>query len=396
MVINMKKTFFILFTIAFLAIIFFFPIATKLSVPEEYSFFENRNLEPAPELNRDNLLSGKYFSDFEKYYVDHIALRDEMIAAYTYFNVNFTDKVVVNDIVITDTALLPYNPQKVLDRQQIKDSAETMAAKLETLNDHVIANGGKFVYVGVPEQSSMFRDLYPSYMNNNSDYLNAVEESFFDALDAHGVDYINMMDIYLKADDFSKYYSVTDHHYNMLGAYECYKSIMAKCEELGIGAEILTDDDLIYEELPNPYYGSRGRILYKMFDTPDKLGIYNLKEPIEQFNRWDNGVNINKIFFIPDDPDEKITYNVYMGGDNAETVIETYREHLPNILAFGDSFTNPVETLLYASFNKTVTLDLRHYTAKSLYEYIEEFKPDFVICLRDDTAYLSFEGNGSF
>ena len=132
-----------------------------------------------------------------------------------------------------------------------------------------------------------------------------------------------------------------------------------------------------------------------MIRTPDRLGIYRLKDPLPYIRR-DNGEEVDQIFFIPEDPKEKITYNVYMGGDVAETVIETGREELPDVLVFGDSFTNPVETLLYASFNRTVAVDLRHNTEKTIYEYIEEYQPDLVLCIRDDTAYLSTDGNGGF
>ena len=83
-----------------------------------------------------------------------------------------------------------------------------------------------------------------------------------------------------------------------------------------------------------------------------------------------------------------------MGGDNAETYIKTYRPELPKILIFGDSFTNPLETLIYTSFDEMMAIDLRH-NKKSIYEYINEFSPDVVLLVRDDTCYLSNDGNGN-
>lgn len=391
----MKKTAQILFTGVFLLVLAWFPAATLFSGSETYSFFENRNLAPLPEPERENILSGAYFSEFEEYYVDHIAFRDGMIAAYTFFNVHIADKVMVNDIVITENALLPYQPERAADPEAIALSAAEMAKKYENLSAFTAANGGVFLYVGVPEQSSMLRDSYPSYMNNNGAYLDAVEEAFFQALDAAGVQSLNMRPVYEQSGDFERYYSVTDHHFNMQGAYVCYRSILEAGAALGVAADPLEEEELIYEELPNPYYGSRGRILYNVIRTPDRLGIYRLKDPLPYIRR-DNGEEVDQIFFIPEDPKEKITYNVYMGGDVAETVIETGREELPDVLVFGDSFTNPVETLLYASFNRTVAVDLRHNTEKTIYEYIEEYQPDLVLCIRDDTAYLSTDGNGGF
>ena len=78
-----------------------------------------------------------------------------------------------------------------------------------------------------------------------------------------------------------------------------------------------------------------------------------------------------------------------MGGDVAETIIRTERPELPTALIFGESYTNAVETVLWTAFDETHSLDLRYYTYCSLKEYIAAYQPDVVICLRDDTSYLS-------
>ena len=50
--------------------------------------------------------------------------------------------------------------------------------------------------------------------------------------------------------------------------------------------------------------------------------------------------------------------------------------------------------MLYASFNEMRSIDLRHYTEKTLREYIADYRPDVVICIRDETTYFSADGNG--
>ena len=84
-----------------------------------------------------------------------------------------------------------------------------------------------------------------------------------------------------------------------------------------------------------------------------------------------------------------------MGGDIAETVIQTNRSELPDILIFGDSYTNAVETFLYASFNEMRSLDLRHYREMALLDYVRLHQPDIVVCLRDDANLLTETGNGA-
>ena len=52
-------------------------------------------------------------------------------------------------------------------------------------------------------------------------------------------------------------------------------------------------------------------------------------------------------------------------------------------------------TLLYASFNETRSVDLRHYTDMTIRAYIDRYQPDVVIYVRDETTYFSTEGNGN-
>jgi len=83
-----------------------------------------------------------------------------------------------------------------------------------------------------------------------------------------------------------------------------------------------------------------------------------------------------------------------MGGDISETIIQTNRPNLPNVLLFGNSYTNALETFLYTSFNETRSLDLRYYKEKGILEYIDGYRPDIIICMRYDIEYLLQSGNG--
>ena len=135
--------------------------------------------------------------------------------------------------------------------------------------------------------------------------------------------------------------------------------------------------------------------LYGLWTGAEKLSIGVQAAPVP-FTRTDNGAPVPATLYeLPEDPAAEVTYDVYMGGDKAETILRTDRPELPNLLIFGDSFTNPLETLFYTGFNETRSLDLRYYDQKGILEYLEEYRPDVVICIRDDTAYLSTEGNGN-
>ena len=89
-----------------------------------------------------------------------------------------------------------------------------------------------------------------------------------------------------------------------------------------------------------------------------------------------------------------LTYNLFMGGVIANTVIDTHREELPSILIYGDSFTNAMECVAYLSFDEMHSLDLRHYHEMSLEGYIQKFQPDVVVCIRDYEVLLEVGNNG--
>ena len=154
-------------------------------------------------------------------------------------------------------------------------------------------------------------------------------------------------------------------------------------------------DDMIFEKIDLPFYGSRSRKLFGEYSDKEVMYIGYPKNDIDYQRSDDGGEPYKEVFAMP--TGNFAAYTVYMGGDMAETVIKTGegRENLPNILMIGDSFTNPLETLLYYNCNEFRSLDFRYYTKKSVVQYLEEYKPDIVVYLRDSGSYLNEEGNGN-
>lgn len=379
----------------FCVILFAVPILTKIEPHVEYSIFENRNMASAPDFTVSELFNGQYLALWDNYFSDHIWKRDAYITAYTYLNINILKKVVVNDIVVQDDVLLPFR-EYTADKFDFTEQAAYMAERLSLLNSLVESYGGEFIYVGVPGQISIFRDYYPRYLNNDDIKLTLTENEFFPQLEKNNIKYINMREKFLQLDDYIQYYSTIDHHFNIFGAFVTYQTVINKIKnDFDSSIPILTEDDVEFVVIENPFYGSRNRKLYGLYKSDERMYYYILKEQIS-FTRFNNGVYVpSSVFGLPEDTVTPVTYDgIYMNGDIGETIILTDREYLPNALIFGDSYTNAVETFLYASFNQTVSLDLRLYKEKTILEYIDEYKPDYVFCLRDDSVYLVTSGNG--
>ena len=382
----------LIFAAIFVLILFAVPAATWLSPHQDISEIENRRLASAPELTRESLLSGDYFLDWETYFKDHVVLRGAMIKGNTWLSLNLLDRVVVNDIVPVENRLLPYLTPPTETGGAA--SAEAMADRLALLSEAVASYGGTVLYVGVPTQMTVFADEYPSYLYSGAELRAEAAAAFSAALAERDIAFLDMAQVFDENGGAKTYYMSTDHHYTLKGAFLVYQTLCERLTSMGYVIPTLTENDLLFSAVEAPFLGSRSRALYYLPRLHDDFYTFALKEPIA-FTRADNGQPVPaSVIRLPEPLSGGVGYGAYMGGDIAETVIATNRPELPSILLFGDSFTNAVETFLYTSFDETRSLDLRHYTGMALTEYVRLYRPDIVVCLRDDANYLTETGNG--
>lgn len=355
---------------------------TLLSEKGTYSYFENRELAKFPEYSFESVLSGEYFTGIDTYISDRAAGRNTVIKLSAYTDLYILKRPVVNEILITDGVLLA-DTEYVFDEADVTEKAEMIAERLHSHKEFCESYGGEFLYVAVPTQDMVFSDSIPDYIENRTGSLYKTGEIFFALLERAGVDYIDMADMFSEED-----YSTVDHHYNINGAYKTYLAI---AEKLSF-AEILREGDFEHKTFDNPYLGSRARKLYGLYNSDEKLSVMIPKEEIP-FRRWFYGSEIDPTYFTAP-TGEYATYDVYMGGDYAVTKIDTGRGELPDILVYGDSFTNAVESILWGGAGTMTSIDFRGYDGMTLEKYIAEYKPDFVICIRDYSALLTLDGNG--
>lgn len=387
----------ILFMLCFLGFLLIGMAITVLKPKQDVSFYENRALATVPVLTRTSLLDGSWFSGWETYLKDHAAGREILLKSSTYLDLFVLKRPVVNDIVISGKTLLSYNAYSVVDQAKIAGQSKKMTDSLQALNQLVNKNGGVFYYVAVPGQTDYFSDRYPGYLNNNAAYTKAALDCFKSDLSQRGVNLIDMGDVFSAMGHPANLYSVTDHHYTFDGAFKTYQTIMERLNaDTKLKIPVLTTQDFTVKTVENPFMGSRARKIFNMVPTDEKLKIAVLNKDIP-FTRTDDGNPYpSQVYSLPNNTWDLVTYTAYMGGDVGETVIKTNRPNLPKVLLVGDSYTNAVECLLYASFNEMRSLDLRSYNKKSLADYVSDYKPDVVILLRDYSVLLSADGNGTY
>lgn len=370
--------------------------ATILLPKNRYSYYENRNLSAFPEITAESVLSGQVFGDLETLFCDYAAGRTTALKAVTWCDLNVFHRPVVNDIVVTDDALLEQLYTMPDTADDIARKAADVAADNAALRDQIEAYGGHYCYIAVPCQYAYYEDEYPSYLENRSAYTAAELAALNSAMDAQGITHVDMGPIFDSLGHLPAFSSKVDNHYGLRGAYETYRAaVQALNDAYGLALSFPEEGaDVTFSALPNPYMGSRTRKLMGLRGNDEKLLTAAFREDIP-FTRFDNGGEVAAtVYALPATDTEPLTYGLYMGGDIAETVLRTDRPELPSVLIFGDSFTNAVESLAYYSFDEMRSVDLRHYKTQSISDYIAAYQPDVVICIRDYEALLSRSDNG--
>lgn len=377
---NIIITVFFLFAIVLPMVLF-----ARYKEDSELLYVENRKPAAKPEFTADNVFNQDYFGRLEDYLKDAFIGRNDIVELDTFINKSVLFRPVVNDIYCGKNMYLsrwkrvkPYDYQKDLDY---------MSEGYGELSRRLKDKGIDFIYVGIPEHSYAFADDYPSYLYNKYNEWKEIEDSFFDALHQKDVQCIRMSE---KIKNVDSEYTKTDHHFSYVGAKNVYNEIIKRINE---ATDYNLDSDVQLIQGLEPFKGSYARKLFFLGDIHDDYFVY---APDFPFERFDNGSKSeNKLFFQDNNKYlGNMTYGIYMNGDVATTEIHTNRDHLPNILVYGDSFTNPLETLLVRNADNFCSVDFRYQRDKGLMDFIEAFHPDIVLCIRDNLNYLDRDGNG--
>lgn len=370
-------------------------IAGVLLTPSQYSYYENRNLASFPEVTVEGVMNGSFFTDLDTYIKERSTVRESFLRLSTLIDLYILHRPVVNEVVIDKDTLLPFNNYEIVSDSNINYYADAVSQNLKAHTELVESYNGSFYYVAVPCQYICKSEEYPWYLNNRNEYTSASRKALFSRLDAASVDYIDMLTYYESAGRPDSYTSNIDNHYGILGGYATYREIIDRINVDGkYTLDPLGEGEFTYSEIETRYLGSRTRKLFDMWDINEPLGMIspNNAVPFVRYNYGSKGSST--VYSLPSADEQYATYGVYMGGDISETIIETNRPELPSILIYGDSFTNAVESLIWYNFDTMYSLDYRYYDEMDLHSYIEKYKPDIVICIRDYEAILAPWGNG--
>lgn len=370
----------------------FFTIQDK---DKKYSYYENRSFTLLPEFHMKSVMNGHFFDQLESFLSDHAGGRKKMLEMKTEMNLDLVKRPVVNEVVVRDDILLSYCEYDMLNTKDLPEKIPWITENLKEVSDCVRAYGGHFCYVAVPPQFYCYADKYPWYLDNWKEYTDQAVPRLSKSLAEAGVDFLDMGDVFKESGTLQEESSRVDDHYSIYGAFRTYKAIMRKLNQISdADMDVLSDNDVIISKVPNAYLGAYERKLLGMRNLSESLYRLDLKEPVEFAIRINGVEQYPAVYHVSANKSKRVTYQYYMGGDLPMAVIDTNRPELPSILIYGDSFTDALECILYNSFDKMYTLDMRYYNESTVSAFTKRYGPDYVICVRDYESLTNGEGNG--
>ena len=339
--------------VIFLAIIFSSLLSYIVIRPREFSENENRYLAQRPKFSFENLLSGKFTADMEKYIDDQFPLRNSSIS----FKSRLQRKLGKKDINGVYLGNQGYLIEKVLEQDFDYGGLQ---ANIDAINSFTENRPDLDVKLLVaPTSGLILKDKLPKNATifNQNKAFNMIEDQMED------LSFIDLREVLEKHKDEYIYYK-TDHHWTSLGALYGYQAYMEKLGKTPVYGE----DDLktVSEDFKGTLYS---KVLDKSIEE-DQVNILDLKD-IDYKVKYNFDKEESKSIYNLEELEKKDKYAVFLGGNHPELKIESETGSPENILILKDSFANAFLPFLVGEYKNIHLVDLRYFK-KDLNQYIEE------------------------
>ena len=354
----MKKRKLIL-PILFSAVIILTALFTLVMPPKNYSENEKRMLADFPEFTWENIASGNFGDEFEKYLSDHLAGRDLFVGINAYFDM-IMGRNSLGDIYNAKDGYLINAPKT--------NPEDTFVKNMNNIESFTVTHDLDATLMIIPSAGYIMEDKLPAFHGKYRDgelFKKACELTpsvrFFDTRSHLADSYAEGVQVYYK----------TDHHITSEGSYALYKEY---CDL--VGASYPEKDEYIVER----YDGFRGT-------TYSGNGYFlNGSDTLEI---WDSGLEVNVTL---EEKDSKKTdklfyrehlhnmdmYPVYLDGNHSYVHIENPRGKSGNLLVIRDSYAQNLAPFLAYNYKNIYMLDMRYYR-NNMKVFLEDKNIDSVL-----------------
>lgn len=346
--------------VLFLALVLFSYFSTD---DKNFSENENRYLSQKPILTIENILSGKYTKDAEKYMDDQFVLRDDLIEIKTETQRLMGDKDINGVYLAQDDYLIEKCLEKDFNYTQLVHNIQsvnkfTSSYKNMDISVMIAPTAGLILKDKLPKHSPIFDqneaiDIIRDEMKDNK-FIDLRNTLFF-----HRDSYI---------------YYKTDHHWTTLGAFYAYEQW---CRQNSSSVNIL---DYNIKTVTQSFMGSLYSKVLNKNCTTDSIDIFDEKDLKPYSVHYNFGKSNSNSIYDFEKLNSKDKYQVFLGGNHPEITIETSNKNGKHLLVFKDSYANAFIPFLIKDYETLCVIDLRYFN-KDLKKYIDNNKISDVLIL---------------
>ena len=385
---NNKKAKYIV--IPFITIIMSTLFIHIISKDKEISVSENRTLAQKPTI--EDVGKEDFTSKFESYFTDQFPFREELSKLYSNVQLMIGKTKIKSYFVLNNNWIMP-TPAKELSDTDIKDTAK----EINELSKVAIDSNKKVYYVSTPHKESMLTHLYSKYTNGLKNATNN-KNKFKGYLDKNNIKFIDIGEDFLSKfneKEREELYFKTDHHWNGIGAYEGFKSVIENMDEV----ENVSWNNYTKTIFDKGYFlGSYNMNLNKLVKEDEDIPYIHLKnKPNYEYFKYDGNketkVEEEDVIATRRNEDEILYGGAYMFG-NACNILKIRNEDAlseKKILIFKDSYQGPTSWLFSDIFAEVQLVDPR-YTEKldlSMDDIIKDSDADIVMFMYNSTDFKS-------
>lgn len=355
------------------------------------SYYENRVLASEPEVKFEKLANGTFAKEYESYFTDQFINRDEWIKMYLNWQ-KFTDQTYIYKYLITDDRWVFPEPVSKF----AKSSYDKTIASMKDLNKYTAERNIELIYFSLPNRKNILEVPYPSYTKPNLAETNIKYVlSNLPKEPMHVVDVSETFKKRFDQNELKNLFYVTDHHWNMAGAFEGYKIIRNNlAEKSSIFSDGEVDESLYsmkcFDE--KKFMGGYNKQLYGMIDyNRESICHTESKEfdissfevytgPVVQENKTDWEKVYGKALY---EESEIVDYSGVYTLDWRELNIinPSKKEGGKRALIIKDSYANPLTQLMSQHFYQTTFYDMRYNMDRSVFEFLDKNEYDTIIFL---------------
>lgn len=357
--------------ILFAAVLMGLSIVNIVTPSKAFSNKENRYLEQFPELSFQNIISGKFSTDFETYASDQFISRDNWIGLKTISQLAIFKK---------DNSRVYFGKDDYLFDVESGLSEEQFTLNIKNLNKFAasLKKNIKITALLVPTKTEVLGEKLPPYapVTDEEQLVENIKEELNKNITV--IDLINRFKEHANEDIYYK----TDHHWTSKGAFYAYEKYLNS-----IGGSPLKEEDFNIENVSDQFFGTSYRKANFYLGNPDSIKKYTAKNPVDLEINYNNMTQSNSLYdnsFL----NKTDKYSYFLGGDKALVEINTSVKNGKTLVVLKDSFANSMVPFLVNNYENVIILDTRYFNT-SVSRFINERHVDEILLLYNIQTFVS-------